>query len=82
MGAAQGCCPYDMSEVQVPILESGTREEGGQVAMARFYKYKTRSQKAYDLAVRRREAEEKRHNKRLDEIDKMYWIAVLREESK
>ena len=50
--------------------------------MARFYKYKTKSWKAYDLAMRRREAEERRHNKRLEEIDKMYWIAVRREENK
>ena len=33
LATAPGCCPYDMPEVQIPLLEPGTREEGGQVAM-------------------------------------------------
>ena len=44
--------------------------------MPKFYRYKTKAQKAYDLAVKRRKAEDKRHANRLVEIDSMYWRDV------
>ncbi len=44
--------------------------------MTKFYRYKTRADKAFILANTRRNAEEKRHEKRLAEIDRLYWIAV------